>query len=83
MRGRGFPPASQSWWSLPPEQVALVIGGLTGGLLLLLLLICVSCWLWKKLRATFTYEELPGSTAASSIQGGKLRPPQARTQTSR
>ncbi|XP_045639407.1 synaptotagmin-15-like isoform X3 [Ursus americanus] len=65
------------------EQVALVIGGLTGGLLLLLLLICVSCWLWKKLRATFTYEELPGSTAASSIQGGKLRPPQARTQTSR
>ncbi|XP_048074618.1 synaptotagmin-15-like isoform X2 [Ursus arctos] len=65
------------------EQVALVIGGLTGGLLLLLLLICVSCWLWKKLRATFTYEELPGSTTASCIQGGKLCPPQARTQTSR
>ncbi|XP_034518714.1 synaptotagmin-15 isoform X3 [Ailuropoda melanoleuca] len=65
------------------EQVALVIGGLTGGLLLLLLLICVSCWLWKKLRSTFTYEELPGSSAASSIQGGKLCPPQARTQTSR
>ncbi|XP_047559320.1 synaptotagmin-15-like isoform X1 [Lutra lutra] len=65
------------------EQVALVIGGLTGGLLLLLLLIWVSCCLWKKLRALSTYEELPGSTAASSIQGGKLYPPSARTQTSR
>ncbi|XP_045882120.1 synaptotagmin-15-like [Meles meles] len=65
------------------DQVALVIGGLAGGLLLLLLLIWVSCCFWKKLRALSTYEELPGSTAASSIQGGKLYPPPARTQTSR
>ncbi|XP_004410278.1 PREDICTED: synaptotagmin-15 [Odobenus rosmarus divergens] len=64
------------------EQVALVIGGLAGGLLPLLL-IWVSCCLWKKLRATFTYEELPGSTAASGIQGDKLYPPHAGTQPSR
>lgn len=31
--GVGFPQAPQSWWSLPPEQVDLVIGGITGGLL--------------------------------------------------
>nr|XP_045734225.1 synaptotagmin-15-like isoform X2 [Mirounga angustirostris] len=65
------------------EQVALVIGGLAGGLLPLLFLIWVSCCLWKKLRATFTYEELPGSTAASGIQGGKLYPPHGGTQPSR
>ncbi|XP_070086116.1 synaptotagmin-15 isoform X1 [Equus przewalskii] len=81
--GDGLSPASQSPWSLPPEHVALVIGGIIGGLLLLLLLIGVSCWLWKRLCATSTYEELPGTTAASSVQGDKLCPPHARTQTSR
>ncbi|XP_058552910.1 synaptotagmin-15-like isoform X1 [Neofelis nebulosa] len=66
------------------EQVALVIGGLAGGLLLLLLLIWVSCCLWKRLCAIFTYEELPGTTAASSTQEDKPCPPYAtRTQTSR
>ncbi|XP_044896186.1 synaptotagmin-15 isoform X1 [Felis catus] len=66
------------------EQVALIIGGLAGGLLLLLLLIWVSCCLWKRLCAMFTYEELPGTTAASSTQGDKLCPPYAaRTETSR
>ncbi|XP_057591867.1 synaptotagmin-15-like [Hippopotamus amphibius kiboko] len=64
------------------EQVALVIGGILGGLLLLLL-IGVSCYLWKRLCATFTYEELSGTTAASSTQGDKLCPPDARTQASR
>uniref|UniRef100_A0A8C3WJ91 C2 domain-containing protein n=1 Tax=Catagonus wagneri TaxID=51154 RepID=A0A8C3WJ91_9CETA len=66
----------------PPEQVALVIGGILGGLLLLLLLIGVSCCLWKRLRATFAYEELPRTKAASSTEGDKLCSPDARTQTS-
>lgn len=79
----GFSQASQSWWSLPPEQVALVIGGTLGGLLLLLLLIWVSCCLWKRLCAKFTYEELPGTTAASSLQEDKLCWLHAGTQTSR
>ncbi|XP_061052565.1 synaptotagmin-15-like [Eubalaena glacialis] len=65
------------------EQVALVIGGILGGLLLLLLLMGVSWCLWKRLCATFTYEELSGATAASSTQGHKLCPPDARTQASR
>ncbi|XP_043780779.1 synaptotagmin-15 isoform X3 [Cervus elaphus] len=65
------------------EQVALVIGGILGGLLLLLLLIGVSYYLWKRLCATFTYEELSGTTAASSAQGDALCPPDARTQASR
>ncbi|XP_040603821.1 synaptotagmin-15 [Mesocricetus auratus] len=38
------------------EQLALVIGGIAGGLLLL---IGVSCCLWRRLCSTFTYEELP------------------------
>ncbi|XP_008582837.1 PREDICTED: synaptotagmin-15 [Galeopterus variegatus] len=59
-----------------------------GGLLLLLLLIGVSCCLWRRLCATFTYEELPGTpamatTAASSRQDDKLCQPHARTQPSR
>ncbi|XP_036079647.1 synaptotagmin-15 [Rousettus aegyptiacus] len=65
------------------EQVALVIGGTLGGLLLLLLLIWVSCCLWKRLCAKFTYEELPGTTAASSLQEDKLCRLHAGTQTSR
>ncbi|KAI4529241.1 hypothetical protein MG293_020489 [Ovis ammon polii] len=64
------------------EQVALVIGGILGGLLLLLLLIGVSYYLWKRLCATFTYEELSDTTAASSTQGDALCPPDARTQAS-
>lgn len=64
------------------EQVALVIGGIAGGLLLLLL-IGVSCCLWKRLCAKFTYEELPGTTAASSPQKDKLCQLHAGTQTSR
>lgn len=83
VKGSDFPQASQSWWYLPPEQVALVIGGILGGLLLLLLLIGVSFYLWKRLCATFTYEELSGTTAASSTQGDALCPPDARTQASR
>ncbi|KAM9650819.1 synaptotagmin-15 [Trichechus inunguis] len=72
-----LPWVSQSCGSLPPEQVALVIGGIIGGLLLLLLLIRVSCCLWKRLCASFTYEELPSTTdtattAASSGQGDKF-----------
>ncbi|KAB0405690.1 hypothetical protein E2I00_016006, partial [Balaenoptera physalus] len=43
----------------------------------------VSWCLWKRLCATFTYEELSGATAASSTQGHKLCPPDARTQASR
>ncbi|KAF5921951.1 hypothetical protein HPG69_015401, partial [Diceros bicornis minor] len=73
-------------WSLPGprkcgEEVALVVGGIVGGLLLLL--IGVSCWLWKRLCAVFTYEELPGTTAVSSVQRDKLCLPRAKTQTSR
>lgn len=83
VEGSGFPQASQYWWCLPPEQVALVIGGILGGLLLLLLLIGVSYYLWKRLCATFTYEELSGTAAASSAQGDALCPPDARTQASR
>lgn len=52
-------------------------GGIFGGLLLLLLLlvlllITVSCCLWKRICATFPYEELPKTRAASSLQGHKL-----------
>uniref|UniRef100_A0A8C9C2L7 C2 domain-containing protein n=1 Tax=Phocoena sinus TaxID=42100 RepID=A0A8C9C2L7_PHOSS len=65
------------------EQVALVIGGILGGLLLPLLLMVVSRCLWKRLRVMFAYEELSGTTAASSTQGHKLCPPDARTQVSR
>ncbi|KAM5322297.1 LOW QUALITY PROTEIN: synaptotagmin-15 [Glossophaga mutica] len=69
------------------EQVALVTGGIFGGLLLLLLLllllIMVSCCLWKRICATFTYEGLPGIGAASSPQVLKLCPLHGRTQTSR
>lgn len=75
--------ASQFWWSPHPEQVALVIGGLTAGLLLLLSIV-VSCCLWKRLCAKFPYEELPReTTTASSLQGDKLCPLHAGTQTSR
>ncbi|XP_014644524.1 PREDICTED: synaptotagmin-15 [Ceratotherium simum simum] len=63
------------------EEVALVVGGIVGGLLLLL--IGVSCWLWKRLCTVFTYEELPGTTAVSSVQRDKLCLPRAKTQTSR
>lgn len=60
-----------------------MIGGILGGLLLLLLLMVVRRCLWKRLCATFAYEELSGTTAASSTQGHKLCPPDARTQASR
>lgn len=89
MRESGFPrQASQHWWSLPPEQLALVIGGTIGGLLLLLLLIGASCCLWRRFCATLTYEELPGtpamaSAAASSGQQDRPCQPHARTQLSR
>lgn len=59
-----------------------MIGGITGGLLLLLLM-GLSCCLLKRFCAKFTYEELPGTTAASSPQGDKLCHPHARTPTSR
>ncbi|KAM9216834.1 synaptotagmin-15-like [Dugong dugon] len=88
VEGVWYPQVSQSCGSLPPEQVALVIGGITGGLLLLLLLIRVSCCLWKRLCASFTYEELPSTTdttttAASSGQGDKFCQPGAGTLPSR
>lgn len=56
----------------PSEQLALVLGGIIGGLLFLLL-IGVSCYLWRRLCATFAYEELPetldpASTTASTRQ---------------
>ncbi|XP_014443049.1 synaptotagmin-15 [Tupaia chinensis] len=59
------------------EQLAPVIGGVAGGLLLLLL-IGVSCYLWKRLCATVTYEELPGTSAMTPTAtcGGQ---PHART----
>lgn len=88
MRESGFPrQPSQYWWSLPPEQLALVIGGTIGGLLLLLL-IGASCCLWRRFCATLTYEELPGtpamaSAAASSGQQDRPCQPHARTQLSR
>lgn len=47
-------------------------GGIFGGLLLL---ITVSHSLWKRICATFTYEELPGTGAASSPQGAQALPP--------
>uniref|UniRef100_A0A8D2ALX2 Synaptotagmin-15 n=1 Tax=Sciurus vulgaris TaxID=55149 RepID=A0A8D2ALX2_SCIVU len=69
------------------EQLALVIGSIVGGLLLLLL-IGVSCCLWRKFCATFTYEELPetppmATSAASSRQGDRLCQLHTRTQLSR
>ncbi|XP_007458433.1 PREDICTED: synaptotagmin-15 [Lipotes vexillifer] len=76
-------PAQTEASQVRAKQVALVIGGIPGGLLLLLLLMVVSRCLWKRLCATFTYEELLGTTAASSTQGHKLCPPDARTQASR
>ncbi|XP_058398817.1 synaptotagmin-15-like isoform X1 [Diceros bicornis minor] len=79
--GEGLSPGLTAPWFLPPEEVALVVGGIVGGLLLLL--IGVSCWLWKRLCAVFTYEELPGTTAVSSVQRDKLCLPRAKTQTSR
>ncbi|XP_021569080.1 synaptotagmin-15-like [Carlito syrichta] len=56
------------------EQLALVIGGIFGGLLLL---IGVCCCLWRRLCATFTYEELrdtpaTATTAVSSGQADRL-----------
>ncbi|XP_004681106.2 PREDICTED: synaptotagmin-15 [Condylura cristata] len=64
------------------ELVALVIGA-SAGAILLLLLIGVSCCLWKRLCVTFIYEELPGTTTASGVQGDKLCPLSASTHTSR
>ncbi|XP_016070216.1 PREDICTED: synaptotagmin-15 [Miniopterus natalensis] len=61
------------------EQVALVIGGIIGGLLLL----GVSCCFWRRFCATVAYKELPHTEAASPRQGHKLCPLHARTQTSR
>ncbi|GAB1298728.1 Synaptotagmin-15 [Apodemus speciosus] len=46
------------------EQLALIVGGITGGLLLL---IGVSCCLWRKLCTTFTYEELPETPDPATI----------------
>lgn len=57
------------------EQLALVIGGIIGGLLLLI--IGVSCCLWRRLCATFTYEELPETpdpATTSSISRREDRP---------
>lgn len=83
VKARGSPRHHSSGGLPHPEQVALVIGGLTAGLLLLLLIV-VSCCLWKRLCAKFPYEELPReTTAASSLQGDKLCPLHAGTQTSR
>ncbi|XP_006875986.1 PREDICTED: synaptotagmin-15-like [Chrysochloris asiatica] len=81
------PPGPPHHWRLW-SQVALMIGGIIGGLLLLLLLIGVSCYLWKKLCTTITYEELPGTadtatTSATCGQGGKCYQLGARTQQSR
>ncbi|XP_012861764.1 synaptotagmin-15 [Echinops telfairi] len=62
------------------EQVALVIGGIIGGLLLLLM-IGVTCCFWKKLCATLAYEELPGTTDTASTavsSGDGDRSPQSR-----
>uniref|UniRef100_A0A8C0XWK2 C2 domain-containing protein n=1 Tax=Castor canadensis TaxID=51338 RepID=A0A8C0XWK2_CASCN len=69
------------------EQFVLVIGGIIGGLLLVLL-IGVSCCLWRRLCATFTYEELPetpatATTTASSSQEDRLCQLHAKTQQSR
>lgn len=63
----------------PSEQLALVLGGIIGGLLFLLL-IGVSCYLWRRLCATFAYEELPetldpASTTASTRQTDRQVPP--------
>lgn len=46
------------------EQLALIVGGITAGLLLL---IGVSCCLWRRLCATFTYEELPETPDPATI----------------
>ncbi|KAK2098219.1 hypothetical protein P7K49_023670 [Saguinus oedipus] len=84
VRESGFPrQASQHWWSLPSDQLALVIGGTIGGLLLLLL-IGASCCLWRRFCATLTYEELPGTpatatAAASSGQQDRICQTQTRT----
>ncbi|KAM4839713.1 synaptotagmin-15 isoform X1 [Urocitellus parryii] len=69
------------------EQLALVIGGIVGGLLLLLMT-GVSCCLWRRFCATFTYEELPETpataiSAASLGQGDKRCQLHSRTQLSR
>ncbi|KAL1781018.1 synaptotagmin-15 [Sigmodon hispidus] len=58
------------------EQLALVIGGIIGGLLLM---IGTSCCLWRRLCATFTYEELPetpdpATTSSFSRQDDRLCP---------
>uniref|UniRef100_A0A8C9DI27 C2 domain-containing protein n=1 Tax=Prolemur simus TaxID=1328070 RepID=A0A8C9DI27_PROSS len=68
------------------EQLALVIGGIVGGLLLLLL-VGLSCCLWRRLCAILAYEELPGTpamatTATSSGQGDKLCQMHTRTPSS-
>ncbi|XP_045424972.1 synaptotagmin-15 isoform X2 [Lemur catta] len=68
------------------EQLALVIGGIAGGLLLLLL-VGLSCCLWRRLCAILAYEELPGTpamatTATSSGQGDKLCQMHTRTPSS-
>ncbi|XP_058155417.1 synaptotagmin-15 isoform X3 [Dasypus novemcinctus] len=66
---------------LSPEQVALVAGGVSGGLLLLLLL---GCCLWRRLCVS-SYEELPSApaTAPASGQGDTLCQPEGRTWPSR
>lgn len=46
------------------EQLAFLIGGIIGGLLLL---IGVSCCLWRRFCATFTYEELPETSDPATI----------------
>ncbi|XP_052589922.1 synaptotagmin-15 isoform X2 [Peromyscus californicus insignis] len=59
---------------LPGLLLALVIGGIIGGLLLLV--IGVSCCLWRRLCATFTYEELPETpdpASTSSFSGREDR----------
>ncbi|XP_053442341.1 synaptotagmin-15 isoform X1 [Nycticebus coucang] len=70
------------------KQLALVIGGIIGGLLLLLLLIGLSCCLWRRLCTTLAYEELPGTTAMAtaatfSRQGDRLCQLHAKTPPSR
>ncbi|KAM6156469.1 synaptotagmin-15-like [Erethizon dorsatum] len=91
--GPGTSPPATPWDPVKPvldvrnrmaEWLALVIGGITGGLLLLLLLVGVSCCLWRRFCATITYEELPESPAtATSGPGDRLCQPHPGTQLGR
>lgn len=69
--GSGFPQLVSA-----SEPLALVTGGVTGGLLLL---IGVHCCLWRRLCTIFIYEELPetpdqATTSSFDRQWDKLHP---------